>query len=557
VGDFAFREEHASQAGVLRPRAWQHVAVHRTAAGEAEFWVDGRLVDSVSGVAESAGSPGQTLLIGANQTHGPGLGLEAFRGGIDEAFVAEGNLTPQDRDALLGLGPTLHLPLDEPSILPSQLLHDEGGLGVVASYFTNYRDPEDPDHATVGVVGSGALLLTPGSHGLLAEGPAEALPGDDGPFTLALWIRDMGNGTLSYGDHEIELGQTLVHHFGGGEISVPVSDTAGWHHFAFVWDDATRTLGTYVDGGLAQANDVPGGTAIGPDPSLLLTHEGSTDTYAVDDLRVYRRALLPEEVRGLAATGWKEGAVQVGPGVDDHATWTAGPPAGVEGLYDLKSRGVDAFGNTYAEPEAVWSGLVDTLAPRIRQFDSTRTPDGIRHMLRVEDFALDVESLTLPAACRSVPTTMNVENYGSPWYAALLATVADVPDAAGQRPFAATVTCDTTSARDGDTFRICDIAGNCASAVYHGPDVGPEVPTPVDTATATATARPATRTPPPTNTERATSTPWSTPTASPTRPTPTRRATVTAPPTRPPDGTGKPPRLGPYDIYLPAASQSG
>ena len=557
VGDFAFREEHASRAGVLRPHVWQHVVVHRSASGEAQFWVNGRLVDSVSGVTESVGSPGQTLLIGANHINGPNLPLEAFRGGIDEAFVAEGDLTPPERNALLGLAPTLQLPLDEPSILPSQLLHDESGLGAVASYFTNYRDPADADHATVGVVGSGALLLTPGSHGLVVDGPAEALPGDDGPFTLALWIKDMGAGTLAYGNHSIEFGHTLLHHFGGEDISVPITDTAGWHHFAFVWDDATRTLGTYVDGARVRADEITGGSAIGADPSLLLTHEGTTDTYAVDDIRVYRRALVPEEVHALAATGWTAAAVDVGPGVDDEATWSAGPPAGIEGLFDLKSRGVDEFGNTYAEPQAAWSGLVDTLAPRIRQFDSVRTPDGIRHTLRIEDFSLDLDSLTLPAACRGVATSVNAESYGSPWYAALLATVAGVPDAAGQRPFAATVQCDTGTARDGDTFRMCDMAGNCASASYHGPNVGPDIPTPPATATATATARPPTHTPPPTSTERATSTPWTTPTASPIRPTPTRRATVTATATRQSGGPGKPPKWGAYDVYLPALAQGG
>jgi hypothetical protein len=98
-----------------------------------------------------------------------------------------------------------------------------------------------------------------------------------------LWIE--GDGRYVFG------GPTNIH---GGRIK------AGWHHVGGVQSDGRRTL--YVDGraagsGEAQPADGPGDLWIGGSKSVREFFRG-----AIEDVRLYRRALSHPEVARLAAS---------------------------------------------------------------------------------------------------------------------------------------------------------------------------------------------------------------------------------------------------------------
>ena len=91
----------------------------------------------------------------------------------------------------------------------------------------------------------------------------------------------------------------------------------------------------------------------------------------LDDLRVYRYALNAHEAKALAEMGWSTCQTWRWPGRPRaEATWSAAVPAGLEGFYELQSRGTDALGNVDDEPQEVvtWRGIVDSLAPRLLSF---------------------------------------------------------------------------------------------------------------------------------------------------------------------------------------------
>jgi hypothetical protein len=171
------------------------------------------------------------------------------------------------------------------------------------------------------------------------------------------------------------------------------------------------------------------------------------------------------------------------------------------------------------------------------------TANGVNFSLTVEDFALAVDTITMPAACTSANTTMTPQIYESPWYRSFAAQATTAEGAAElvSRTFQLTIQCQASYAVTNDTFRVCDLANNCTTAIYTGPNVStPSIATPTGMPTGTATATP-TPTATATHTPTATATPTATPTgiAQPTatatatrtgtaQPTPTSTATATA-----------------------------
>ena len=135
----------------------------------------------------------------------------------------------------------------------------------------------------------------------------------------------------------------------------------------------------------------------------------------LDEVRVYPRALLPAEVQALAQTRWLPGAVaNLGSSL---SAWNATVPAGLEGSYNLDVRGADAAGhvNSNAASSPVWSGEIDTLAPRV---STTRTAvsGGYRYTTTAEDYNLSLSGFTSPCGAGVVTST---EYYQTPWYRAL------------------------------------------------------------------------------------------------------------------------------------------
>ncbi len=554
-------KDYDSGEGVLRPGVWQHVAVHLTADHDAEFYVNGRLVDRVAGKAPAGIGADGPLLVGAAALSGDAALRESFRGAIDELVVARGRIADADWPRVFGQGPTLHLGFDDPWVAPGRPLFDGGGMGAVADYLSSVGDPDDGTHRTVGVVGAGAMQFTPTSRGLAVEAPPGVLPRDGASFSLTLWLRDMAEGRLIYGGNEITFAPGgILHRFGGALAAIPVDDGSGWHHLAFVWDAAAGRLSTFIDGRQVQQEAVDLGPPLDlPQTSLLIQHESVAGRPALDDLRVYQRPLPALELSAMARERWWPAAdFDSGRGA-----WFGRVPEALEGFYDLLSRGRDRLGNVDEEPKAVWSGYVDSLAPRRPAYESRPEGNGIRHLLTVEDFGLDLGpgKLTLPAACKAADTRITRRLVGAPWYLSLLdrlgAGQGAEADGARQRVWRAEIDCRASWARSGDRFEVCDLAANCLAWTYEGPDIG-SPPPPTATATAgpsptptatlpppTSTTRPATatRTPPPTAT--AGPSPTRAPTRTATRPGPTRTRTPGPSPTVDPAGGGARP------VFLP------
>ncbi|HQZ70001.1 MAG TPA: hypothetical protein PK826_01580 [Anaerolineae bacterium] len=535
-------KDYDSVEGVLRAGVWQHVAVHLTAENDAEFYVNGRLVDRVPGDAPAGAGADGPILIGAASLSGDAGAREAFRGAIDELAIARGRIEPQDWDLVFGMGPTLHLAFDDRRVAPGEPLADSGGMGAVADYRTSVGDPDDGSHRVLGHVGAGAARFTPTSYGIEVSAPPGLLPPDGGSFSIALWIEDMAEGRLSYGGNEITFAPGgILHRFGPTLAAIPVDDSRGWHHFAFVWDQAASELSSYMDGLRVQSERVDMAPGLDlPMTSMLIKHESVGGSPALDDLKVYQRPLPALEIAAMAREHWW-------PTADfDRArgTWFARIPDALEGFYDVLSRGHDRLGNVDEEPKAVWSGYVDSLAPRRLAFESKAEGGGVSHRLTVEDFALDLSpaKLGLPAACGAANTTIVGSLVAAPWYLSLLRRLpvgqGTEADDARLRIYRATIDCRAAWARTGDRFRICDIAANCVDLSYDGPNVG-DPPPPTATATAGPSPTPTRTMAPPSPTAR---------TATPTR-TATRTATAGPSPTRAPTRTAT--RPGPTRTRTP------
>lgn len=486
-------QDYNSAPGVVTPGIWQHVAVHLSADNDAEFYVNGRHVETVAGDLPATADADSPLLIGTASLTAERSTRDPFAGLIDDVVVARGRLAAADWPTLLGLGPTLHLGFDEQNVVAGAALADAGGMGTMAVYHTFDR-ADATNHARVGVVGSGALDLTPASDGFLVQTPLGVLPAEGESYTLALWIEDLNQGQLAYGANTVRFdgsGLTPVIH--GSPYPASARDPAGWHHYAIVWDAAAGALSTYQDGALLRTDAIAGGSGIGAEPTeLRFTHLSQTARYGLDDLRLYRRALPPLELAALAATRWADAPVAgLGPGATAGATWSAMLPPGLEGYHDVKVRGIDAAGNLDAEPRSQWSGIIDTLAPRFLGGFAQPDESGITFELRFEDFSLDPARLALPGDCAR-DLRIDETAYRSPWH---LALAEQLPDEAAARlrarTYGATITCRARYVVANETMSICDHAGNCQVVVYNGPSIGSPPPTATPGATPTPTSPPA------------------------------------------------------------------
>ncbi|MCC7019859.1 MAG: hypothetical protein IT332_08900 [Ardenticatenales bacterium] len=474
-----FVQDYDTAPDVVTAGVWQHVAVHLTADNDAEFYVNGRLVEVVPGDAPATADADSPLLIGTASLTADAANRDPFAGAIDEVVVARGRIAAEDWPTILGLGPTLHLGFDEPHIVAGGALADAGAMGAEAVYRPFTAD-DTANHARAGTVGAGAIELAPASDGFAVAAPRGVLPADGESYSIALWIEDMNQGRLAYGGNTVGFdGGGLSPEIGDLVYPAPVGDARGWHHYVVVWDDIAGTLSTYQDGVLLRSDVITGGSGVGAGAGeLRFVHQSPTQRYALDDLRVYRRALPPLEVAALAAARWTDATV-AGLGADpiEAATWSTGLPSGVEGYYDVKARGIDALLNFDAEPKALWSGIVDTLAPRFLGGFAQPDDGGIGFELRFEDFDLDAHRAQLPGDCGSA-VVVDEAPYRSPWHLALAEQLADgaAGDRLKARTYAAVIRCRATYVVSGDSMSVCDHAGNCTSLRYDGPNVGSPPP---------------------------------------------------------------------------------
>lgn len=182
----------------------------------------------------------------------------------------------------------------------------------------------------------GAALELDGASGTVTVGNAQLLNEDRGSFSVALWFRSTATTwarLVTKGNWGDTSGYFVQYNRGGvtfgvGSNGVAANSTIAntpltfgdgrWHHVGAVVDRAARTLVVYVDG-LAQPLTVsPGfcGKAVGTavsfdgcpypaassnDPFTMGSYGGVAEFFAgaIDDVRLYRRALSAADVEAL------------------------------------------------------------------------------------------------------------------------------------------------------------------------------------------------------------------------------------------------------------------
>lgn len=240
--------------------------------------------------------------------------------------------------------------------------------------------------------GDGEVHLTEGRFGgavLLDGATSLTIPHDDaldfgnGSFSVAAWVfhedQESFNNIVSKKDY-FGVIPGWVLRFNGNHASFMVADGSKqleiksvgpvsvreWHHLIGVVDAENRELRLYLDGQLAARGDwsstihttAPLQIGSWDDPLNPDFFEGK-----IDDVVIFNRALNPAEALLLAqAETWQP--VTLAAANAPATAWQYELTAAMEGPYKIDLWTEDAVGNGRYIPN-VWSGEVDTLAPRV------------------------------------------------------------------------------------------------------------------------------------------------------------------------------------------------
>ncbi len=365
VGNMTDTEWHATgpeQTG--NDGQWIHlVGVFRP--GQAvELWQDGQLVaQNTSNIPSSLPTTSNPLIIGARHTQGGGI-AEFFNGLIDDVRVYNRALSPEEVEELYALGSTKSRlevqsrPIAPPSSLANGLLLHwtiDGDAVDLTNASAEIRDTSGNN--LNGDWRNHASTLAPGVLGQAVEldgynddisGGSPASLDNLANFTYAAWIRldayasdfmpIMGKGV---GTGANATKRFLVNSGGGctggdgstnGCIEITINTTGAervaftpagtikpgqWYHVAVTYQSGTAprifvngTEATYLSQSAGSGTDADEST--GPFLVGSWNHDGSLSPGGagwfnglIDDVRVYNRALSPEEVEELYALGRK------------------------------------------------------------------------------------------------------------------------------------------------------------------------------------------------------------------------------------------------------------
>ena len=130
------------------------MAVHLTTDNDAEFYINGQLVETVDGfMPQPLPDTDDRLLIGATTEPGESATSQHFPGLIDEVTIRRGRPSAADWQTLLGADPTLHLTFDEPFIHANARFGNDAGLGVADLAYLADNVPADRNLRAIGHCG--------------------------------------------------------------------------------------------------------------------------------------------------------------------------------------------------------------------------------------------------------------------------------------------------------------------------------------------------------------------------------------------------------------------
>ncbi|MCB0188744.1 MAG: LamG domain-containing protein, partial [Caldilineaceae bacterium] len=393
-------EDYATTASAgLVASTWNHVAASYDAAtNSVTFYVNGVLLETVSG---------STDLI-ANVDDGYRIG-ENFNGVMDELVIYNVNVAEEEIYDIVhpapnqtsqikvryrhaggvvwpGLDPdglALYLPLDED--FGSDTFADLSIFGRNATCSAGHC-PTANLNSRLHPVETGAQVQFVGDSSYLTV-PSVLDPATT-DFTASLWfyatrIFDRDPILLQQADGS-GVGRSWLYLTRDGKLNSFLGGSAlthpgqvivnNWHHAAFTYDHATQLFTLYLDGvpvtdtRTVEAND--GAMLIGVHKEFIRYFQGQ-----LDEVTSFDRALSDTEIGYLMATPWHDASPVynseqsgdiLGNG-DRLREWSHEVPVGLEGPYkiDLLVADGPVPGHRESANIGVWSGIIDTLAPRV------------------------------------------------------------------------------------------------------------------------------------------------------------------------------------------------
>jgi subtilisin-like proprotein convertase family protein len=457
------------RAGEVKANQWVHVAATFNRAGSLVIYVNGiKQGEETNPLNEDVGVSQQFIL-----GHSPWDRSFPLYGVMDDVRVYNRALNTGEMIALYNATRTqgraaLAYSLDqmryaaEGSIFPSS--------GAISQTAVLRTGGDKTNRVIPGKVGNFALNLN-GVSDYLEAGSSLNLAGIS--FSAAFWARRLSSGkwhvALAQGssspDNGLHIGfrdndRFLCAFYNDDLVTDAAYTDSDWHHWACTFDATSLTRRIYRDGLLVKEGRASG--MYGGSGTLYLGRYFNADSFfhgALDDIRIYGRALAAEEVFGLYRGGWQNAALSASGDRVKNASFQYAIPTGLEGPYRLTLRPADTAGNqdrTRADriSQDAWSGEIDSLAPRgslSRLFLSN--PSRTLYLLGAHDYNLDEKSVSFSRCQMGVRTFY----YTSPWYTAIFG-----PDT--KRVYEVAGDCIVDGIiRDPDSARVCDKAGNCAT----------------------------------------------------------------------------------------------
>lgn len=445
---------------------WTHIVVVYN-AGVILTYANGRLVSTVNGSGSISNA--NYLSIGA----WPGVG-DFFTGLIDDVRLFDRALSADEVKALMvGSAALLALDFEKAWAAQGTVLPDDSGWMHDGILQTGAND--QAGKATTGRVGAYALRFD-GVDDYVSVGPDAGLDLSGGQFSQAAWINSESTDNSDHGIMGFQAAGApaqqrypgmwvtqangILAGFGDGVNWNAFTRTgvlqAGWNHVATTFDGAAYTL--YVNGAAVYSTADFSGRK--PYAGVQQVNVGmAANAYfkgAIDDVRIYPRALPAEEVKGLYLAGWSQATLQGSAGAELR-NWSAGAPAGLEGFYQVALRGVDAGGHaqTVDGRAELWRGAADTLAPRVTLQRTALDPSTYRYTVLAQDFNLVEDGFTSP--CGAGVITTRVYNV-SAWYLAAVGENSAHPS----RLYQLGAECQLPAGAV-EQATACDSFGNCAT----------------------------------------------------------------------------------------------
>ncbi len=471
---------------------WHHVVVVREEDGTSQLFIDGALA------ASAVGSP--RPLFSAPLEMGGSSGT-FFNGQLDEVMTFSRPLSREEISSMSlsdsGAGVTqvwVHLHNAASPELPVpeiQLAFEEPVSSV--DFFDSAGQRQDgtcgsacPTAGSTGKFGS-AITLNGTSQSVIVEDGGVS---GTGAFAVSAWVKTSAsqqqillsqrtpevlngvwqllmnpNGTLhfySYGDSQY-----------GFQITTATSINDGaWHHVAAV-RSANGTGAIYIDGVLAGSASAPARTLVDTSVSLGVDLASSQGYFngQMDEVTIFDADLSSAQVAVLAdASFWRSATLSSPSSL--FSSWSYALPAGLEGIYRVSARAADSLGSVRENPDA-WSGVLDTLAPRVTFQANVLGPLMYVTRLEVADFSM------LPADSAFPGTSLDKGQvrslfYDQAWYTTLFQAprlnglTNQALNSSNFLPFAA-------ATPPGNQLQVCDALNNCTSQALTGIQASAEI----------------------------------------------------------------------------------